>query len=869
MSLSLSQLAAHAGTMLEREPRQRALAYAWPHPWTGGESIQVGERLLPLRYCPSSLAVREALAEDPDSWQVLLVGVPENALGHDVLARLVSQRLLHVDRWQLVQDAYGVRQVDARLFPFAWMPTLLLDARSAWQPGISPVLSYTDAMETCIAWQFGLSPGKEDLGELVAICESNASRWLAIPDEQRNVFRQHLLSRFGPLAKVFVTAMEQGTGHALVAIGLACEVLYSEQAARVPALHDARIRLESRLGGHRLDAADGRRWAELAVDLFMRRDGSARQNDERAAAALLTDLGAAEFLHISSVLVAGLEARLATLGEAIERFLRSPDAMPEVEAALTAVSDHRSPPAGHPGAAAAAMATRLCRSLVAQSSGKTNGGIVSGYLAHGAWQDWARRSLRGVRPERFARAVTKLLDRVAESRWDEDEAFATSLVAALRLGQVPSETTPVEDALDEVVAPLAAHAPILMVVLDGMSVDVSLAIGDSLAKQGWTAWARKNMPRALLATVPSVTEFSRSALLSGRVEPGVARHEVKRFQAHEGLRRVSKAGRPALLFHKAGVEQSHQLDLDASAAIADLENRVVAVVINAIDDALAKSEQIRIDWTIETIPLLAEVLDLARQAGRTVILTSDHGHVLERSSRLVSGDGGERHRAPTSPPGEGEVLVTGARVRAAVGGDVVVPWREDIRYGGKKNGYHGGVSRQEMIVPVGIWTAAGVELPDADYLPLASSKPDWWEEAAVQHGSAPVFQQGRALRKKQVRKEPTESLPGDLFAIQDDSDLVDRLLASATLAHQQSRIGRMALEPDRLRALVGRLERGGGRASLEQLARAIQMPTMRMRGVLSVLQRTLNVDGFPVVTVEHATDTVLLDLTLLRKQFQL
>lgn len=868
MSLSLPQLAAHAATMLEREPRQRSLAYAWPHPWTGGESIQVGDRLLPLRYCPSSLAVREALAEAPDSWQLLLVGVPENTLGHDVLARLVKQRLLHVDRWQLVQDAYGVRQVDARLFPMSWMPTLLLDARSAWQPDVSPVLSYTDAMEVCFAWLFGVNPGEEGLGELVLACESNASRWRAIPEEQRDVFLQHLVARFGPLSSVFVTAMEQGTGHAIVAIGLACEVLYSEQAARVPELHDARIRLESRLGGHRLDVADGRQWAELAVDLFTRRDVAARQNDERTAADLLADLGADGFLHISSVLGAGLEARLVMLGEAIERFLRSPEAMPDVEGAASAVLAHRLPPAGHPGATAAAMAARLCRSLVAQSAEEADGGMVSRYLAHGAWQDWARRSLRGVRPERFARAVTKLLDRVAESRHDEDSAFADSLVAALRLGQVLPETTPVEAALDEVVAPLAAHAPILMVVLDGMSVDVSLAIGDCLAKLGWGAWAKRDMPGSLLATIPSITEFSRSALLSGRIEPGVARHEVRRFQAHEGLRRVSKAGRPPLLFHKAGVEQSHQLDLDASAAIADLDNRVVAVVINAIDDTLAKSEQIRIDWTIESIPLLAEVLDLARQVGRIVILTSDHGHVLERNSRPRAGDGGERHRAPASPPEAGEVLATGVRVRAAVGGDVVVPWREDIRYGGKKNGYHGGVSRQEMIVPLGIWTGVGVELPDADYLPLASTKPDWWETPA-QQGSAISFQKERALRKKPVRTQLAENVPADLFAVQDDSNLIDRLLASATLAHQQSRIGRMALEPGRLKALVGRLEHGGGRASVEQLARAIQMPTMRMRGVLSVLQRTLNIDGFPVVTVEQATDTVLLDLTLLRTQFQL
>ena len=47
------------------------------------------------------------------------------------------------------------------------------------------------------------------------------------------------------------------------------------------------------------------------------------------------------------------------------------------------------------------------------------------------------------------------------------------------------------------------------------------------------------------------------------------------------------------------------------------------------------------------------------------------------------------------------------------------------------------------------------------------------------------------------------------------------------------------------------------------------MPAVRMRGVVSILQRTLNIDGFPVVTFEQATGTVLLDLPLLRTQFQL
>ena len=42
---------------------------------------------------------------------------------------------------------------------------------------------------------------------------------------------------------------------------------------------------------------------------------------------------------------------------------------------------------------------------------------------------------------------------------------------------------------------------------------------------------------------------------------------------------------------------------------------------------------------------------------------------------------------------------------------------------------------------------------------------------------------------------------------------------------------------------------------------------MRMRGVISVMERMLNLDGFPIVTLEQGTGTVLLDIPLLKTQF--
>ena len=68
--------------------------------------------------------------------------------------------------------------------------------------------------------------------------------------------------------------------------------------------------------------------------------------------------------------------------------------------------------------------------------------------------------------------------------------------------------------------------------------------------------------------------------------------------------------------------------------------------------------------------------------------------------------------------------------------------------------------------------------------------------------------------------------------------------------------------------LVATDERGG-KITSPALARAIQFSPMRLRGLLAIAQRVLNVDGFPVLTRDETSDTVQLDRPLLLKQFDL
>ena len=54
-----------------------------------------------------------------------------------------------------------------------------------------------------------------------------------------------------------------------------------------------------------------------------------------------------------------------------------------------------------------------------------------------------------------------------------------------------------------------------------------------------------------------------------------------------------------------------------------------------------------------------------------------------------------------------------------------------------------------------------------------------------------------------------------------------------------------------------------------RLARAIEYPPMRLRGLLAVTQRVLNIDGYAVLSRDESSDTVELDRELLCRQFDL
>ena len=215
-----------------------------------------------------------------------------------------------------------------------------------------------------------------------------------------------------------------------------------------------------------------------------------------------------------------------------------------------------------------------------------------------------------------------------------------------------------------------ASTPVLLLVLDGMSAGVATEVVASVLSRTADGWAEALLPgqtrrAAALAVLPTLTEVSRASLLCGELRTGGQDTELNGFGK---LARAHGLG-DSPLFHKKPLDSSrpgYAVADDVAAAISDVTGQpLVACVLNTIDDALDRSDPGGTEWSADAVKHLMPLLDRARHAGRVVILTADHGHVIERrqgTQRTYAAISSGRSRAAAEPAGDGEVLVTGRRV---------------------------------------------------------------------------------------------------------------------------------------------------------------------------------------------------------------
>ncbi|MFF1629950.1 BREX-2 system phosphatase PglZ [Streptomyces sp. NPDC058272] len=152
---------------------------------------------------------------------------------------------------------------------------------------------------------------------------------------------------------------------------------------------------------------------------------------------------------------------------------------------------------------------------------------------------------------------------------------------------------------------------------------------------------------------------------------------------------------------------------------------------HAIDDRLAKEQNLGDGaWRVDDVPGLRDLLRIAAAQGMAVIVTSDHGHVIDRHGTKTDttvDPASARHRPPgTGPLAEREIALSGPRVVwPEPGASIVALWDADSRYTALKAGYHGGASLAEFTIPVLAFLPFGA-VPPKEWRELGDQRPTWW-----------------------------------------------------------------------------------------------------------------------------------------------
>lgn len=935
---------------LKPDRRRVVLLRAAPS-WDGPDELPWGEqRRARVAAAPSPLGVYELIlahqkpsAAGPEVL-VVLTDREEAELGPDLLAKVHRQRVNAVDTWDVVREAFGASAPDHRLFEENWAAEALLDAappHGGWPKLAGGVLSRREALTALALRRLGIGrydPDAEthrtsagdgdelDIHTLLrwALAPGGPERLLALRAPERAGLVRFLgeeeqAGRAGQALLALVTAEH---GPDAVAFGLVCAALWGHADATADAEdYRARGRAERWFGeeppaeGEHLDAlaaAFGRSCEEFVSALLLTgrsdRDEAAAEARRLTgfvldrAATLARQFGAERAAGTSPVLAAGLAARFTAAGEA----LSSGD--PErITPAVKALGRHRlAPDPDHAvRIARARMAQRLARWLATDPPVETDtvADAIARHVTETGWVDLALEHIEsGGDPDPALRsAYDTLCDSARERRREIDRHFAQVLATRSATDRGPGRMLAVETFLPEVVAPVvkAKERRVLLLVLDGMSAAIAAELGEQL-RDHWAEYdplpGAKDAPRrrAMAAALPTVTAVSRTSLFAARLMRGTQADEKRLFPAHRFW-----GGEDVAVFHKDDLRAESSGEPFGSelhdALVGDRTH--VAVVLNTVDDRLASEQKLGDGaWRLSDIGGLRALLRSAADQGRAVIVTSDHGHVVDRRAARIDADDlrSARHRAPGGPLAEQEIVLTGPRVLdPEPESRIVALWDADTRYTSRRAGYHGGVALAEFAIPVLAFLPFGAK-PPSGWRELGNPQPSWWSSTLQEEerpprthvGTIPAPVQKQASRKTRNETEVARShealfdmalVPakaGDdallsAIPVSPNAVTVEALLKSEVFAAQ---VQLLARKPDlaRVEKAVNALLDAGGTLPMTALAQRIGLPANRPAdGFAAVLRQLLNHDGVQVLETLPDGRTLRLHSGLLRDQFEL
>lgn len=536
------------------------------------------------------------------------------------------------------------------------------------------------------------------------------------------------------------------------------------------------------------------------------------------------------------------------------------------------------------------------------------------YAEEGGYLDWARRKVRGLSGTPLSAGAKAVVAAADQERAEMDRRFSKALSSWIHAGRPSARLLPIDKVLERIAAKFlkqSSDRSLLVLLMDGMAWAQAVELLPSLAKSGHfgpIAWseARGNEGGrigegrypVMLAALPTVTEVSRSAFFAGRLMKDGATLSTAKDPDHFGANKhiaqfLEPHLKPKLMLRGDGHTTDGALTEEALTMIrASKEQRIAAIVVNAIDASLKGDAQTEYRWDVESIRSLPQIFQVAREAGRHILMVADHGHVPADCLQNIGpgNGGGARYR---SWEGDSDVLLEGERrfsgegVYLARGETAVVLLEDDqSRYGGASHaGEHGGSSLAEVVAPCLLlgWDDPLHGHQDKNLMVRAVYEPDWWTRSLPHEVKAEIVRDQAASHRKRRPKVPVEQTrlfdqtpseaPGPASeppsqrpsqAPTNPAELLPSLYSSAMLAVRCSSAEERRIVVSAVHFLLARP--GGVPASA--FASHMNVPQFRVGGLVSKLQEALNLDGYEIVRLERQHQIIQLDKTKLEQQFE-
>lgn len=561
----------------------------------------------------------------------------------------------------------------------------------------------------------------------------------------------------------------------------------------------------------------------------------------------------------------------------------------------------------------AEMAVRLLSWLAARPDKALEGGkalyadaeaLARWYAEEGGFVDLARKWARGPADGVFGRGVSDVLEEADRARLDLDKRFSRSLGTWVDAGRPSSQVLPIDHALKRIAVRFLDEEPtrkLLVLLIDGMAWAQAVELLQSMAHRssswGPLAWHASGKGRVgdgvyptVLANLPTMTEVSRAAFFEGKPiaagTTGDTSKDVERFREHADLGKLLPSSEvPRLLLRAEGHTPDGSVSAEALTLVGDADKRIVAIVINAIDASLKGDPQQLHPWTMDHVRSLPDLLNKAREAGRSVLLASDHGHVPADKLTPLSGasgqGGGARWRpwwSEKEPVREGEQAF-GARSgngvwapRGAAG--VVLLGDDTTRYGGAAHaGEHGGASLAEVVTPCLLIGCEDVAQKEADTDRALTVRPAhipawWYFDVRDAPREVPAVDM---VRPKKTADRQLALLPMENVVPEPVKPAKQRVVIEESAFSKSEMLEIRARTPQIRKQTVQAVDfllARNGVASDEAFAATMGVTTYRVDGLVSRLQEVLNVDGYQVLRFDRAARQVYLDREKLCQQFE-